>query len=775
MTGPSAPASQPTTAGDKMPDQVPAQAERDSIVPCVRCSQANPTTRRFCESCGAALKLNCFSCGIEVALNERFCGGCGTNLEQAFQDRWMEAHWKALTAWRFSSESRFAEADAEIATIADDDSGDPRFEIFSRMAEIIAPVFSRQWTLAQAAAEHLREEAQTAREQMCMPEVVRAISAIPPALREAAEEIELGQARRNIKELEQLRRQIKGEFDDGGWLSNPENTEDLLESITRALELDTTDAQMNALAEKVRQQNLASAQLDCKRLIQQAKAYVAEHDYSAALRNLESISESVWNERWNAYRSDVRELAWLEQELRQQPFVSTSLLQFARRLLKLSPNDSRAKAWCERLQQRVSRISSGQVSDDEVLWTRQPNVTSLGPSVRLLAGRKSVQLDVQPAQREGKKEIGQLGAAYGVALQGVGLANIEMNLLGKLAKTKRGGIFGKSNKNSACGIDIGSHAVKIVKLSRMGDGLSWDFADVIRHETPLHRLEHPSARHDVMVETLKRACEKRDVSNCRIGISVSGHQSLGRYFKLPETDTGSKNTAKRVQSLIRYEAEAQIPFSLEDVCWDSHIFGQSSAGNVSGKYTQGVALAAVRISDIKQLLGVFGQAKVSPDFAQAECFALYNVLAREPLVNGRQSSSTLDQQQPGKHKKVTAGKTVALIECGAQTTNIVVGSDRHVWMRSFPFAGEEFTRRLARELKVTLERAEIAMQQPWRAKRIHLVANALSPVLREWANEVNRSIIAYRNAHSQSPVSLVLLSGGGSNNFLLSRHIVRKS
>ena len=51
-------------------------------VVCPVCRAPNPTTGKFCQSCGAPLsaKKTCPACGLEVGPTVKFCGGCGTRL-----------------------------------------------------------------------------------------------------------------------------------------------------------------------------------------------------------------------------------------------------------------------------------------------------------------------------------------------------------------------------------------------------------------------------------------------------------------------------------------------------------------------------------------------------------------------------------------------------------------------------------------------------------------------------------------------------------------------
>src|SRR5215213_728236 len=50
---------------------------------CRTCGVANPTTFRFCGSCGAALERACPSCSAAMPAAARFCGACGADLDSS--------------------------------------------------------------------------------------------------------------------------------------------------------------------------------------------------------------------------------------------------------------------------------------------------------------------------------------------------------------------------------------------------------------------------------------------------------------------------------------------------------------------------------------------------------------------------------------------------------------------------------------------------------------------------------------------------------------------
>src|SRR5712691_5816002 len=47
---------------------------------CPRCGQSNPSTARFCNSCGTDLSVACPACGHGNTQGSRFCNACGQAL-----------------------------------------------------------------------------------------------------------------------------------------------------------------------------------------------------------------------------------------------------------------------------------------------------------------------------------------------------------------------------------------------------------------------------------------------------------------------------------------------------------------------------------------------------------------------------------------------------------------------------------------------------------------------------------------------------------------------
>lgn len=76
-----------TMAQQMQQTQAQAQAQAHQLILCPSCGAKNPSTVRFCGSCGASLtpiaKITCPDCKAESPANSKFCGNCGKPLAQA--------------------------------------------------------------------------------------------------------------------------------------------------------------------------------------------------------------------------------------------------------------------------------------------------------------------------------------------------------------------------------------------------------------------------------------------------------------------------------------------------------------------------------------------------------------------------------------------------------------------------------------------------------------------------------------------------------------------
>ncbi|HRW77610.1 MAG TPA: type IV pilus assembly protein PilM, partial [Candidatus Sabulitectum sp.] len=130
-------------------------------------------------------------------------------------------------------------------------------------------------------------------------------------------------------------------------------------------------------------------------------------------------------------------------------------------------------------------------------------------------------------------------------------------------------IFGGSGKSSV-GLDIGSHSVKAVELTRSGKGLKLSRYAVVEL-TPGTMVDGEVVNRDHLVESIRDALAKAGIKTKAVNSAVSGRSVIVRRIPM------EKMTEAQARQAIHWEAEQHIPFRVDEVSIDFKILNEESA------------------------------------------------------------------------------------------------------------------------------------------------------------------------------------------------------
>lgn len=281
------------------------------------------------------------------------------------------------------------------------------------------------------------------------------------------------------------------------------------------------------------------------------------------------------------------------------------------------------------------------------------------------------------------------------------------------------------------GLDIGNSAVKLVKFKKIRNKIQLEKARVID-------LKNASS----LPEAIATLFKSERLGSCRVALSVSGQSVFTRYTKLP------KISQKKIEQVVKYEAQQQIPFPIDKVVWDYQLFKTPAKGAQLE-----VFLSAVKrdiIEDLHRQISVVKGAEVAS--IQPAPIALYNML----MFNKDIKDDTI------------------LLDIGANATSLIITKGRQIWIRSIPMGGNEITRVLGESMALKPEEAEILKRKEGitltgatgdenLTPRSDSISKAINPVLSEILSEVSRSISYYKSQFDKEAVfNKVLITGGGS-------------
>ncbi len=244
-----------------------------------------------------------------------------------------------------------------------------------------------------------------------------------------------------------------------------------------------------------------------------------------------------------------------------------------------------------------------------------------------------------------------------------------------------------------------------------------------------------------IVSGIRDAMRSSNIRPGPVSISVtgSGQMVFPRFVKLPPV------TPDKISQIVKYEAQQNVPFPIDEVVWDYQLVGQDS-GELS------VLLMAAKEDLIKNITDCVEAAGLEPMLVDVSPLALYNTV--------RYNYSDL----PG---------CTMILDVGARGTNVVFVEGTKIFIRSIPVAGISITRDVMKEFELSFEEAEqlkiahafVGFGGVYEGHEVG-VADRTSKIARNIMTrlhaEVIRTINFYRSQQGGSQPEMVLLTGGCS-------------
>jgi len=275
------------------------------------------------------------------------------------------------------------------------------------------------------------------------------------------------------------------------------------------------------------------------------------------------------------------------------------------------------------------------------------------------------------------------------------------------------------------GIDLGRAALKAIKLRNVGEGkveiLDIDF---IEHEKV---LSQPDAdRGELISSALEKFLSRRDITRDGVVVNVPGQHTLSRFTKLPPV------APKRIPDIVRYEADQQIPFDLDEVIWDYQTFQQEGMPDLE------VGIFAMKRELIREHLLHFEQAQIEPIAVQSTPLSVYNAARFDGMLSK---------------------DTTIVLDIGSENTDLIIGTADTLWTRTVPIGGNALTEALVKSFKLSFSKAEQLKRTAATSKYSRQIFQAMRPVFADLVQELQRSIGFYSSTHRDAEINKVVGMG----------------
>lgn len=275
------------------------------------------------------------------------------------------------------------------------------------------------------------------------------------------------------------------------------------------------------------------------------------------------------------------------------------------------------------------------------------------------------------------------------------------------------------------GIDVGRSALKAIRLRSSSDGtVELLGQEYIEHETILTVAE--TNRHELIAAALEKFLSSNDLSKDKVVVGVPGQHTLARFTKLPPV------SPKRVPDIVKYEADQQIPFDMDEVIWDYQIFEQEGLPDVE------VGIFAMKRELLREHLLDFEQASIEPLIVQSGPLALYNAAKFDGLLGEN---------------------TTVLLDIGAENADLVIATRESLWTRTISIGGNAFTEALVKAFKLSFSKAESLKRTADTSKYRRQIFQAMRPIFADLVQELQRSIGFYSSTHRDSEIDKVVALG----------------
>ncbi|OIO12629.1 hypothetical protein COV53_03425 [Candidatus Gottesmanbacteria bacterium CG11_big_fil_rev_8_21_14_0_20_37_11] len=279
------------------------------------------------------------------------------------------------------------------------------------------------------------------------------------------------------------------------------------------------------------------------------------------------------------------------------------------------------------------------------------------------------------------------------------------------------------------GLDIGTHTIKCVQLSREKEITALLAAGYI--PTPISSISSNTQNDEkVIAGSINRLVHDMKVSTTDVVVSLPSSKVITRVVQIPIM------SEKELDSSIQWEAEQYIPWQLSQVKIDYDIIlRDESAGKMS------VLMVAAPIILIEKYMRLITLSGLNPIALEPDILAVTRVISEgfETLPN------------------------ILVASIGATTTDIALIRDKIlIYTKSYPVGGSTLTKAIAEELGFEASQAE-EYKKTYGFEEDKLegkIAKILMPYFTNILNEMEKTITYFKEQYPKEEIKLAVINGG---------------
>jgi len=278
------------------------------------------------------------------------------------------------------------------------------------------------------------------------------------------------------------------------------------------------------------------------------------------------------------------------------------------------------------------------------------------------------------------------------------------------------------------GIDVSKFSIKAVRLEAGPSGMVLTQVGIMPYEGT--DTGEPVNLDSEIRHSLAELKVRLKIGGERVVLSLPGHSTFNRLIKLPPVEES------KLAEVVRYEAQSQIPFPIDEVIWDYQFVERAYAPGEEKE----VILFAIKKEIVEQFLANIQDLGLNVEAIQFAPVALYNFLSYDQDI----------------------GTTCIAVDMGADNADLLVVDGPKFWIRNLPITGNDITKSLQKAFNVSFAEAEKLKRKAASTPQAQKIFNAAQPIIRDLIGEVHRSIGYYKSISKQVKFEKVLVLGNAS-------------
>ena len=251
--------------------------------------------------------------------------------------------------------------------------------------------------------------------------------------------------------------------------------------------------------------------------------------------------------------------------------------------------------------------------------------------------------------------------------------------------------------------------------------------------------EAEGAAEALLVPALREAAKSAGIKPGPLNLALNGQMVFPRFTKFPTVP------ADKLEELVRYEVEQEVPFPIDDIVFDHQFLGQTAEGDTAAM------IVAAKLDQVTKVTDAVAAVGFTPVVVDAGPMAVLNALKRS---------------YPG-----LPGGTIVL-DIGAKTTSLILVENEKIYLRSIPVAGNAITKEIAQAFGCTIEEAEALKRERGYVslggvtEDADEISDRISKIVRTSLTrlhaEILRSINFYRSQQGGGAPQRMFITGGSA-------------